>query len=87
MSRVDDTQLNVRSRFARDRAALLSKQTGMTATQVVEEALRLYVAPSHRDVPTKFIRKAGVLVRPAGGERISLDQANAVLEEDRNERI
>lgn len=87
MSRVDDTQLNVRSRFARDRAAFLSKQTGMTATQVVEEALRLYVAPIHRDVPTKFIRKAGVLVRPAEGERISLDQANAVLEEDRNERI
>ena len=87
MARVDQSQLNVRSRFARERAALLSKQTGMTATQVVEEALRLYVVPVHRDVPTKFIRKAGVLVRPAEGKRISLDQANAALEEDRDERL
>ena len=87
MSRVDDTQLNVRSRFARERAAHLSKLTGMTATQVVEEALRTYMPPIHRDVPTRFVRKGAILVRPADGKRISLAQANAVLDEDRDERL
>jgi hypothetical protein len=87
MSRSADTQLNVRSRFARDRASLLSKQTGMSATQVVEEALRSYVPQVHRDVPTKLVRKGTILVRPTDGKRISLVQANAVLEEDRDERL
>jgi hypothetical protein len=87
MSRVDVPQLNVRSRFARDRAALLAQQTGMTSTEVVEEALRAYVPPMLRAVPTKFICKSGILVRPSEGVSISLEQANAVLEEDRDTHL
>ncbi len=39
-------QLNVRSEFARSRAHELAKLTGMSVTQVVEDALRGYVPPA-----------------------------------------
>lgn len=84
MPRTNHTQLNVRSRFAHDRATLIAKQTGMTATQVVEEALRTYTPPIHRDIPTKLLRKGPILVRAAAGRSISLEEANAALEEERS---
>ena len=38
MGRAENIQLNVRSAFARDRVHALSKLTGMTASEVVEDA-------------------------------------------------
>ena len=40
MGRAENIQLNVRSAFARDRVHALTKLTGMTASEVIEDALR-----------------------------------------------
>ena len=84
MSRRASPQLNVRSSFARDRAAALSLATGMSTTQIVEEALRAYTPPV-ASVPGKLVRRGELLVRP-GGERVTLDEANAALDASRDER-
>lgn len=74
-------QLNVRSDFARKRAHELAEQTGMTATQIVEDALRSYVPPTTSAKVGKLVRRGPVLVRPAtGSKKISLEEANAALE-------
>lgn len=78
------TQLNVRSRYARERAAMLARTTGMTTTQVVEEALRAYTPPVAAP-PGKLERRGALLVRPGGG-KVTLDAANAALEASRGER-
>ena len=77
-------QLNVRSAFARERAALLARATGMTTTQVVEEALRAFTPPQ-MTAPAGLVRKGALLVRP-GGAAVSLDAANAALDAARTER-
>lgn len=86
MTRLEATQLNIRSRFARERAAMLARKTGMTTTQVVEEALRAYLPPSVGGVNARLVRKGGILVKPAEGKHISLEDANAALDEARLER-
>lgn len=86
MARADATQLNIRSRFARERAAAIAQQTGMTTTQVVEEALRVYLPPIRPAVSDRLIRKGAILVMPAGGQRVSLDQANDALDDARSDR-
>jgi len=86
MTRPASIQLNVRSRFARERAGTLARQTGMTTTQIVEEALRAYLPPSDSPVPGKLVRKGVLLVRPALGRKVSLEEANAALEESRSDR-
>jgi hypothetical protein len=86
MARTANTQLNIRSQFARDRAALLARETGMTTTQVVEEALRAYRPPPDRAVPRGLVRRGPLLVMPAGDRQISLEQANDALAETRGER-
>ena len=78
------TQLNVRSPYARKRAAALAQATGMTTTQVVEEALRAYTPPI-ASPPGKLIRRGALLVRPGTG-KVTLDAANAALDASRNER-
>lgn len=78
------TQLNVRSRYARERAAALARATGMTTTQVVEEALRAYVPPVATPLG-KLVRRGAILVRP-GGNRVTLAAANAALDASRDER-
>jgi hypothetical protein len=83
MSRVNPVQFNVRSAFARTRAHELAKQTGMTATQVVEDALRGYVPPGAASQAGRLVRRGPILVRPVAGETISLDDANAALTEVR----
>ena len=40
MSRHDNAQLNIRSTFARARVHEIARCTGMTATEVIEDALR-----------------------------------------------
>lgn len=65
---------------------MLARKTGMTTTQVVEEALRAYLPPSANDVDARLVRKGGILVRPAGGKRVSLDEVNNAVDEMRAER-
>ena len=78
MSRAE--QFNVRSAFARKRAHELAKLTGMTATQIVEDALRGYVPPTQGAKVGKLVRRGPVLVRPAAGAAVSLEDANAALD-------
>jgi hypothetical protein len=83
MSRANPVQFNVRSAFARERAQELARLTGMTATQVVEDALRRYVPPG---VPTgvgQLVRRGPLLVRRCNGAPVSLEAANAALDQAR----
>lgn len=81
-------QLSVRSRFARARATRLAQLTGMTITQIVEDALRAY-QPASRDArpvqSRRLIEKNGILVMPKiGAQQITHAQAEAALEEIRS---
>lgn len=86
MARAEPTQLNIRSRFARERASQLARRTGMTATQVVEEALRAYHPPDDAPSHGSLVRKGMILVKPSSGRTITLAEANAALEAARTER-
>ena len=87
MARVEPSQLNIRSTFAKERATLIAAKTGLTVTRVIEEALRAYQPPSRESPPPGgLVRKNGVLVKPSEGRRITLDEANTALEEDRSAR-
>ncbi len=83
MSRIEQIQFNVRSAFARKRAHELAKQTGMTATEVVEDALRGYVPPAIAPKVGKLVQRGPVLVLPAAGSKINLKAANAALKSAR----
>ncbi len=78
------TQLNVRSPYAKERASTLAKATGMTTTQVVEEALRAYTPPI--DTPVGRLVRKGKLLVMTGGPKVTLEETNAVIDEIRNER-
>lgn len=81
MPRRESAQLNIRSAFARRRVSELARRTGMTATEVVEEALRAYVPPGEPKVVGTLVRRGPVLVQPAGKQRkVTLVEAEAVLE-------
>lgn len=79
-------QLNVRSRFARDRAAAIARETGMTTTQVVEEALRAYVPPMPDSPTPNLMRRGKLLVHRPTGSTITLDELNAEIEAVREGR-
>ena len=83
MSRIERQQFNVRSAFARQRAHELAKLTGMTATQVVEDALRGYVPPGVAIAVDGLVQRGPLLVFPATGRTITLEEANQALEESR----
>ena len=83
MSRTNHVQFNVRSAFARARAHDLAKRTGMTVTQVVEEALRGYVPPTATIEVGRLTRRGPILVLPSDGATISLAEAEAALNEAR----
>ncbi len=55
-------------------------------TQVVEEALRAYVPPPVPGANGALARKDAILVKPANGQHMTLDEANAALEQARVER-
>jgi hypothetical protein len=76
-------QLSVRSSFASARASKLAKLTGMTITQIVEDALRAYQPPA-RIVPGGLVEKGGLLVKPKGETGITQPQVDAELEEIRS---
>ena len=80
-------QLNIRSAFARDRAAVLARQTGMTTTQVVEEALRAYAppAPTPGAEGPRLVRKGRLLVM-TGGPPTTIEQILAQIDDAREER-
>jgi len=84
MSRADHAQFNIRSAFARARAHELAKLTGMTATQVVEDALRGYVPPGAPAPRGNLVRRGSMLVLSTGGKTVSLEETNAALEAIRN---
>ena len=80
MARTHNTQLNVRSDFARVRAHELARQTGMTATQVVEDALRGYVPPGAPAIVGGLVQRGAILVCPRRGQPVTLEEAEAALE-------
>lgn len=79
MSRADHVQFNVRSAFARARAHELARLTGMTATQIVEDALRAYVPPGSTAMVGGLVQRGPILVKPAQGRKISAAEADAAL--------
>ena len=79
MSRADHVQFNVRSAFARARAHELAKLTGMTATQIVEDALRGYVPPGTTAKAGRLVQRGPILVKAAQAEKISSAEADAAL--------
>jgi len=83
MPRSNPVQLNVRSAYARARAQELARLTGMTATQVVEEALRGFVPAGTERESSGLVRRGPILVKPGAGATISQDQADAALLEIR----
>jgi hypothetical protein len=83
MARADPVQFNVRSSFARARAQELARLTGMTATEVVEDALRGYVPPGLPGGAGRLVRRGPLLVRRSDGARVSLDEANTALDQAR----
>lgn len=78
------TQLSVRSRFARGRASTLAKVTGMSITQVVEDALRAYQPARTLSRPGGLIEKAGILVKPKGAVEITHSQVETEFEKIRS---
>lgn len=88
MTRRSNAQLNIRSDTARRRVADLVRETGKTATQVVEEALQAYRPPPPAERPaappgTEWSGKLLVL-QPTGGPPITLEQTNRWIDEDRS---
>ena len=76
-------QFNVRSDFLRQRVPEIVTQTGMTATQVLEEAVRAF-HPAQEVLPPGLERRGWLLVASTGGSPISLEQINAAIEADRS---
>jgi hypothetical protein len=83
MQNTNTIQLNVRSTFARQRVQALSKLTGMTASEVVEDALRGYVPPGVPVNTGRLARRGALLVRPATGKTVRLGSANKALDRGR----
>jgi hypothetical protein len=79
MSRVDPIQFNVRSAFVRHRTHELAKLTGMTATQVIEDALRGYVPFGVPSPVGQLVRRGAILIKPAGFTQVSARAADAAL--------
>ncbi len=84
MSRHDNALLNIRSTFVRARAHEIARCTGMTATEVIEDALRGYVPPGEPKPVGALVRRGPLLVLPASGRRVSLAEANDALDATRN---
>ena len=87
MGRAEPSQFNIRSAFARTRARELAKQTGMTATQIVEDALRGYAPPGAPAEIEGMMRCGPILVARGNGKRVTLEEANAALEAVREREL
>jgi hypothetical protein len=84
MPRANSVELNVRSAYARVRAHELALLTGLSATQVVEEALRGFVPAGTGSEPAGLVRRGPILVKPAAAATILQVQADEALEEVRD---
>ena len=81
------SQLNIRSVKAREKAIRLAAETGMTVTQIVEEAVQAYrpPAPQQEILPEGLIRKGRFLVfKSTGGPPMTLEETNEGIEAGRN---
>ncbi|QMW22520.1 hypothetical protein [Sandaracinobacteroides saxicola] len=78
MARSQSAQINIRSAFVRDRVSSLVRRTGMTATQIVEEALRAYVPPVVEPAHGRLVRK-GLLLVMTDGRRVSRAETDAAI--------
>ena len=72
--------------MARERADDIARRTGMTTTQVIEEVLRAYTPPTEDTPPGRLIRKGPLLVMPATGPTVTLEELNEAIEAIREER-
>jgi hypothetical protein len=79
MARTNPVQFNVRSAFARQRAHELAKLTGLTATEVVEDALRGYVPPGVQSKAGRLVRRGSILVLPDDGAAVTFAEAEVAL--------
>lgn len=87
MERARSAQLNIRSDFARERAADLARQTGMTTTQVVEAALKAFDPYGHIRPVGRLVRKGRLLVMPSDGTRtVTVEDVQRSIDEAREER-
>jgi hypothetical protein len=83
-----NAQLNIRSDYARERVRELVEKTGMTATELVEEALRGYVPPASVKPVGRLVERSGILVMADDGRpRITHEQAEAAIDAARNRDI
>ena len=80
MPRADNAQLNIRSAYARDRVREIARGTGMTATEIVEDALRGYVPPAALEPVEGLVRSGPVLVKPARGRHVTQHEADQALQ-------
>lgn len=79
MPRRDNAQLNVRSAYARDRTREIARRTGMTTTEIVEDALRGYVPPAVTAPVDGLVRRGPVLVKPSQGRHVTQEEADQAL--------
>jgi len=83
-----NAQLNIRSDYARERVRELVEKTGMTATELVEEALRGYVPPASVKPVGCLVERGGMLVMPnIYGRTITHEEAEAAIDAARNRDI
>lgn len=92
MARKSTAQVNIRSEFVKQRVGELSRQTGKTATQLVEDAVRAYKPSPPADddeVPAGMVRKGKFLVFKGTGDGrvITLDDTNRAILADRTRNI
>ncbi len=80
MPRADNAQLNIRSVYARNRAREIARRTGMTTTEIIEDALRSYVPPADSEPVHGLVRRGPVLVKPAQERQVTQDEADQALE-------
>jgi Rv0623-like transcription factor len=86
MPRRSTAQLNIRSDFAKARATELARETGMSVTQVVEDAVRAYVPQpsSFENHSPGLTRDGALLILPSLGRKVSMAELNAAIEQSRN---
>jgi hypothetical protein len=83
-------QLNIRSDAARARVAELVRETGKSATQVVEEAVIAYrpPPPAERPAAPEGMEWRGrfLVMKPTGGPPITTEQLLQAIDDAREDR-
>lgn len=87
MARRSTAQLNVRSDKARERVAELVRETGLSAAQVVEDAVRTYRPPPpepQQPPPEGYVYKGWLLIKQQSKEPITHEELLDAIERGRN---